>query len=292
MIGIVPSSNRTFEVDGLFDTRTKIEGHVYADPSDRRLYIFSDSLTRSGPETGYFPIWNGEDKYTSMFSNTKYLDTDVIMTGTSEMVSKLDSHLADKIRYRQRRSSNNDVLVPVINGSDNMFTQVIKGILLEKKLTLIDLIDLSGLPEKIILNYYTALTKIAFMRIERWEIWVNQIFRVKYSISVYRESQKLLTYSYPESKFDCGMICYNDIIDPKDDQFKRIVKVLMIKENISKQDLRSAEVNDYTVNNLLTTLSTNKPLSSQLFSRFMRISSLNYIVEVYDDGQKIFEYKE
>ena len=292
MIGIVPSSDRTFEVDGSFDIRNRIEGHIYADPIDNRLYLFSSSLVRSGPDSGYFPIWNGEDKHISMFSNMKYLHQDVIMTGTSELVAMLDDHLADKIRYRQRRSSNNDILTPVINSSDNMFTQVIKGILLTKQLTLVDLLDLSGLPERIISNYYTALTKIAFMRIERWEIWINQIFRLRYTITVYHDTHKLLTYHYPEDKFDCGNVCYNDIIDKQDDQFKRIVKILMVRENITKQDLRSAEVNDYTVNNLLTTLSTTKPLSSQLFSRFMRIASLNYTVEVYEKDQKIFDYKE
>ena len=66
----------------------------------------------------------------------------------------------------------------------------------------------------------------------------------------------------------------------------------MVMENIDKASLRSPEVDDYTINNMMTTLSGTKPLSAQLFSRFMRMARLMYTVDIMDAGTLVFQYKE
>ena len=276
----------------MFGSDNLTEGKLYVDPVDNRVYYFSTSLTRSCPMSGFFPVWNGKSKLVSKFSNEKYLDKDVIRTDVKDMVSRINSSVAKTIRYLHRRSTSTDTLKPVIGPGDNMFTQVIKGIILQKELTIVDLIDLSGLNEKVIGNYYSALTKIEFMRMERWVIWVSQIFHLRYVLTVYRGDKKLMSYSYPEDEYDTGPVSYANITGTTDDSFKKIVKILMIMENITKADLRSDEVNDYTINNMLTTLGTKKPLSAQLFSRFIRMANLGYTVEMIENDKVIFEYKE
>lgn len=159
---------------------------------------------------------------------------------------------------------------------------------------MVDLVDMSSpkLSQKVIENYYSALTKITFMRLDKWNIWINVILHVSYSIEVTKGSKKLLTYQYPSDTFDTGIVKYDNIVASEDDPFKKIIKILMVMENINKNSLRSEEVDDYTINNMLTTLNGKKALSAQLFSRFIRMANLSYTIKIYDNGTQIFEYKE
>ena len=224
----------------------------------------------------------------SKYSKEKYL-SDVIAWNVDKMISGIDADVANDIRYKQRISINGATLRPELGSSDNMFTQIIKSILYDKNMSIIDLIDISGLSENIIESYYSALTKIAFMRLERWNIWINQIFKLSYKLTIRNSNRNLLIYDYPNNIFDCGDE-YPDIINSKDDPFKKAVKIIIEKENITKESLRSEEHDDYTINNIMSTITTNKTLSAQLFSRFMKMANLNYIMEMYEDNKLIFTY--
>lgn len=293
MIGIIPSSSRTFEVYGTFESTNLVEGKLYIDPGTSRVYFYSSNETRSNPTTGFFPVWDGKNKYISQFSNDKYLK-DVIRTDVGLMCSNINESVAENIRNQHRRSDNSDVLRPQISDGDNMFTQCIKGILNKKEYTMIDLVDMSNpkLSEKVISNYYSALVKILFMRPDKWFIWLDIILHMNYNITVYKDEKKLLSYKHPENIFDTGIVKYDNIIKTKDDSFKKMIKILMIMENINKNTLRSEECDDYTINNMLTTLNGSKPISSQLFSRFTRMSGLNYEVHIYENETLVFEYRE
>lgn len=294
MIGIIPSTSKTFIVESIFGDKPFEEGKLYVDPKSKRVYMYSLIEKRSNPNTGYFPIWDGMQAYVSKFSNEKFLDRDVTNTDIKLLGSNINKNVAGNILYQQRRSNNISVLAPQLVDGDNMFTQCIKGILNGKKLTMIDLVDMSSpkLSEIVISNYYSALTKITFMRLDKWHIWIDVILHLRYSVIVYKDDKKLLSYDYPKDKFNTGIVKYDNIINTKDDPFKKIIKILMIMENINKNSLRSKEVDDYTINNMLTTLNSNKALSAQLFSRFTRMANLSYDVKVFDKNALIFEYHE
>ena len=293
MIGLIPSSNKTFEVYGNFESIDLIEGKLYEEPSTSRLFYYSLIETRSNPNTGFFPIWNGKSKYISKFSNVKYMK-DVILTDINLMSKNIDNSVAKNIIYQHKKSDNNKILNPKVSDEDNMFTQCIKGILNVKNYTLIDLIDLSHpkLSEEIIRGYYSALVKISFMRPDKWFIWLDNILHMKYIITIYKDTKKLLSYKYPENIFDTGIIKYDAIINTNDDSFKKIIKIIMLMENINKNNLRSDTCDDYTINNMMTTLHSNKPMSSQLFSRFIKITNLKYNIKIYENETLIFEYNE
>lgn len=294
MIGIIPSSNKTFEIFGDFNSNDLVEGKLYYHPDTKRLYFYSKKETRSNPNTGYFPVWDGKNVYSSQFSKEKYFDKDAVKIDLNSMCNSIDKDVANEVLYKQRRSDNDEILRPQLSDVDNMFTQCIKGVINAKELTIVDLVDMSSprLSQKVIENYYSALTKITFMRLDKWNIWVNVILHISYTIEVYKGSKKLLTYQYPQDKFDTGIVKYDNIIASEDDQFKKIIKIIMIMENINKSSLRSQEVDDYTINNMLTTLNGKKALSAQLFSRFIRMANLSYTIKLYDSGKEIFEYKE
>lgn len=294
MIGIIPSASKTFIVEGMFDDKQFEEGKLYVDPKTKRVYMYSTIHKRSNPSTGYFPIWDGKESHVSKFSNEKYLDKDVTNTDILSLGANINKNVAGNILYNQRRCDNDDILEPQIADGDNMFTQCIKGILNIKKLSIIDLVDMSSpkLTEKVITNYYSALTKITFMRLDKWNIWIDVILHLRYTIIVYKDGKKLLSYNYPKNTFDTGIVKYDNIIKTKDDPYKKIIKILMIMENINKNSLRSKEVDDYTINNMLTTLNSNKALSAQLFSRFIRMANLSYDVKIFDKNDLLFEYHE
>jgi hypothetical protein len=292
VIGIIPSKNRTFEVDGTFESKNPVEGKLYVDPVDGRIYFYSTTLTRSNPDTGFFPVWNGSERFISKFSNERYLDRDVIRTDLERMSGSINREVAENVRYRLRRSDNEDILEPPIRDTDNMFTQIVKGIITQKRLTLVDLVDMSGMKKTLIENYYSSLNKISLMRRDRWELWISSIFKLTYYIIVYKNGTEILRYDYPSNKIDTGIVEYDASIGDTEDPLKRIVKTIMIRENISKATMRSDEVDDYTINNLLTTISSKKPLSAQLFSRFMRITALSFTVTVCENGNEIFKYRE
>lgn len=294
VIAIIPSATKTFQVFGDFNSSDLVEGKLYYHPETKRLYFYSLVETRSNPNTGYFPVWNGKDIYSSSFSKDKYFDKDVVHVDIDQICASINKEVADDILYKQRRSDNDEILRPSLSDGDNMFTQCIKGIINNKELTMVDLVDMSSpkLSQKVIENYYSALTKITFMRLDKWNIWINVILHVSYSIEVYKGDRKLLTYVYPDDKFDTGIVKYDDIVASEGDPFKKIIKILMVMENINKNSLRSQEVDDYTINNMITTINGKKSLSAQLFSRFIRMANLSYVIRIYDDGKEIFEYRE
>lgn len=294
MIGIIPSIDKTYEIEGDFNTTNLVEGKLYFDPTTNRLYYYSLTCKRSSSDTGFFPIWNGKDKFVSAFSNEKYFPKDIISMNIDSMSSSINKDTADKVLYNRRRVDNDEILRPQISDGDNMFTQCIKGVINAKKLTMIDLVDMSSprLTQKQIENYYSALTKITFMRIDKWDIWVNVILHLSYQINVMKNDKILVSYTYPSNVFDTGIVKYDNITNSNDDPYKKIIKILMIMENITKNDLKSDDIDDYTINNMMTTLNGHKALSAQLFSRFIRMAGLSYQVIVYDKGQQIFEFKE
>lgn len=293
MIGIIPSSSKTFEVLGDFKCDKLVEGKLYYD-TDGRVYYYSTIENRPNPRTGFFPIWDGKTKYVSKFANEKYFNKDVIKIDMLTLNSSINKAVAEDVINKRRRCDNDEVLEPLIADGDNMFTQCIKGTISAKKLTMIDLVDMTNpkLEQKVVENFYSALTKITFMRYDKWNIWVDCILHLTYRIDVYKGDKKVITYLYPD-KFDTGIVKYDNIIKSKDDQFKKIVKILMIMEGITKSTLKTSDVDDYTINNMMTTLNGSKPLSAQLFSRFIRMAGLTYTVTIFDNrGEEVFVYKE
>lgn len=293
MLGIIPSSKTSYEVYGKIDDDNLIEGKLYYD-NNERLYYYSLTEKRSNPKTGFFPIWDGKKFYISKFSNNKYL-SDVIKTDIQSMSNRIDKNMANLINYKhQIYDTNIKILQPRINNTDNMFTQCIKGVLFNKKITIIDLFNIAGpkLDKSIIENYYNTLNKISFMRYDKWCVWINDILHLKYKIIIYKSNKKVLEYYYPSNKFDTGLIDYNKAVNKFDDPLTQIVKLLMIMFNIDKSLLRKGCNDDYTVNNLLTSINSNKPLSSQLFSRFISISGFSYTLQLFENDKMIFEFNE
>lgn len=289
MIGVIPSSNKTYEIIGDFNSKELIEGKLYYDQKDKRLYMYSSSAKRSNPSTGYFPVWDGKNKYISNFSNTKYFDKDSISMDVSAMSKSIDSDKAKNILYQQRLINNSDKLQPSISIEDNMFTQCIKGTICAMNLTIIDLYDMASgfLSEKQIDNYYSSLIKITFMRLEKWNNWLNIILHVYYTVDIIKKGKTIIKFNSKTNKFNTGIVKYDDIIKSDDDAFKKIVKLIMVMENINKTNLKSDEIDDYTINNMMTTLNSDKPLSAQLFSRFISMTDLSYIVKIYDKKDKL-----
>lgn len=297
MIGIIPSATHTFEVFGKLSDDNFVNGKLYYDEKDYRLYMYSDNIKRSNPSTGYFPIWDGKNKFITKFSNEKYFDKDAIKTDISGMASTIDKETANIVLYKQRVSDNDSILAPAISDEDNMFTQCIKGTITVKNLTIVDLSDMAypHLNPKQVANYYSALTKIAFMRIDKWLVWLDIILHIHYDLRIFKNEKQIILYNYKTNEFDTGIIKYNSIVNSKSmDPFKKIIKILMIMENISKTSLHTDDVDDYTINNMITTINGSKPLSAQLFSRFIRMANLNYSIRIYDnaDNKMIFEYHE
>lgn len=294
-IGIIPSTTKTFEVFGDFNSTDLVEGGLYYDPKDERVYMYSKIETRPSPKSGFFPIWNGKSKYSSSFANEKYFSKDVIKLDMTSICNHVTKELADEILYKQRRSTNSEILNPIISDGDNMFTQCIKGSINTLKISMIDLIDMTQprLDDKMIENYYNALNKITFMRLDKWYIWVDTILHLKYTLNIYNGDKTVITYKYPERSFEINGVDCKEILDSPDDDFKKLVKICMKTENITKAKLADSDVDDYTINNMMTTITGTKALSAQLFSRFIRMADLSYDITIYDkDNKQLFEYKE
>ena len=295
IVGVIPSGSKTYEVYGDFNEPTPIEGKLYYDPANSRLYYYSLKENRSNPNTGYFPIWDGKHLYVTIHSAAKYFDRDAIKVDFNSISNTINGDVASEIRYKQRRATADDILKPTIQDGDNAFTQCVKGVISALNITMIDLVDMTNprMDQKILEGYYNALSKITFMRIDKWDIWVNVILHIRYTINIYKDGKRIVQYNYPNNTFETGIVKYNDIINTKEDSLKKIVKILMVMCNITKRVLLSTGVDDYTVNNMMTTINSNKPLSAQLFSRFIRLSDLSYDIQIYDSSKKfLFEYKE
>ena len=294
MIGIIPGNTKTYEVNGSFNDDNLVEGKLYYDPTDERLYYYSSSETRSNPENGYFPIWNGKSKFVSKFSNQKYL-SDIVKLDIDNMCDSIDSDTADTVRYNHRRSDYQELLKPEIYNEDNFFTQIIKGVICKLDMTMIDLYD-GGVPkltEEQIESMYSSLSKITLMRMDKWLIWMNSILHKSFSFAVYDKSKLIVSYRYPENKFSVDDPRCDEIIKSNDDFLKKLIKITMIVMDVNKNQLRSDTTDEYTINNLMTSLNGDKPLSAQLFSRFMDMAHYQYVIAVYnDDGSVLFEFKD
>lgn len=294
MIGILPSYDKTFEVMGDMNSNELIEGKLYYD-NDNKLYYYSTKLTRPNTDSGYLPIWNGSKVFTNENVKYKTLD-DIINLSLKDMSNNINKDIADDIIYRRRLADNASILSPTVNSNDNVFTQCIKSIISSMNITMVDLADMCypKLNENVLKNYYSSLTKISFMRLDKWYIWVNIILHLSYDVIVFKDNKEIIKYSYPVNKFNFDdMKSYKNIINSKDDAFKKIIKILMIKENIDKIDLKEDSPDDYMVNNLMTTLfDDNKSISGQLFSRFMNMTNLHYHINLYDKYKKpVFSFK-
>lgn len=288
MIGIIPGQTKTFTIMGDFNSSELVEGSLYFDPKDKRLYYYSTTETRSNPENGFFPIWDGKNKILSNFSNEKYFD-DSLKVDIASMANAINQKTAATLRYNQRRTDNqNTTLSPMIINEDNMFTQTIKGTISAMNITMVDLIDMATpkLNQNIVESYYNSLSKITLMRMDKWLVWMDAILHTGFVISVYRDTKLLVTYRYPEDVYETGIIKYDSITNLEIDFLKKIIKIVMVMENITKAKLRSEMTDEYTINNLMTSLNGNKPLSAQLFSRFMRMAQLTYTVSIIDRNKK------
>lgn len=293
LVGIIPSATKTFEVFGDFNEHNLVEGKLYWEPSSKRIFYYSLIEKRSSSASGYFPIWDGVNTYVNSHSKDKYLDNDVIMCDINTIGKSVTKDIADSVIYNQRKVDNDSILKPMITDGDNMFTQCIKGVISSLNVTMIDLVDMTSpkLTQKQVENYYSALNKITFMRLDKWNIWVNNILHLTYRMDIIMNNKPVIVFNYPLGTFDIDN-GYEDIINGKDDPYKKIVKSLMKMKNITKSDLKTDDVDDYTINNMMTTLNGPKPLSAQLFSRFIRMIGLTYKVTIFKDSKQIFEFKE
>ena len=293
MIGTIPSGNKTFEVYGDTSCDNPIEGKLYYDNTDKRLYLYSTIVTRSNPDMGFFPIWNGKKFIITRYSNKKYL-TDATTSNINELSMNIDTNTANKVLYNLKRCEDNTILKPSITDEDNFFTQCIKSLINQMNLTMVDLLEMSSpiMNQKKMDAYYSSLCKISFMRMDKWHIWIGSIFHMSYTIDVYKKKKRMISYKYPDDVFDTGVVKYNNIIKSKDDPFKKMIKILMIMDNINKNDLKSDIVDDYTVNNMITTINGKNPLSAQLFSRYIHMTKLSFTLKIYDKGKVVFTYKE
>lgn len=293
MIGTIPSGNKTFEVYGDTSCDNPIEGKLYYDNTDKRLYLYSTIATRSNPDMGFFPIWNGKKFIITRYSNKKYL-TDATTSNINELSMNIDTNTANKVLYNLKRCEDNTILKPSITDEDNFFTQCIKSLINQMNITMVDLLEMSSpiMNQKKMDAYYSSLCKISFMRMDKWHIWIGSIFHMSYTIDVYKKKKRMISYKYPDDVFDTGVVKYNNIIKSKDDPFKKMIKILMIMDNINKNDLKSDIVDDYTVNNMITTINGKNPLSAQLFSRYIHMTKLSFTLKIYDKGKVVFTYKE
>lgn len=292
MIGIIPGIHKTFIVDDYF-CETPTEGNLYVDPDSKRVFMYSKVFKRSSAENGFFPVWDGQKKIITPFSNNKTLEN-VIDFDIAKLSSKIDSEKAEQILIEQRKHNSGVLLEPVITNDDNLFTKCIKGTILNLKLSFDDLIEMSypKLNEKMLNIYYSSLNKTAFMRLNKWHVWVTTILSVGYRITVFdRENSVLVSYEFPSGVIagvNEKLIKSTNCSDP----LKQIVKILILLLNISKEQFKTDAVDEYTINNLFTVIGNNKPMSGQIFSRFIILSDLMYQIEVIKDGEVIYSFKE
>ena len=289
MIGVIPSGKKTFIIEGYLSDASFVEGSLYVDPQDDRIYLYSTTTTRSSASDGYFPIWDGKQKIISSLSNCLYYGKDSIIATMSKEIS---SKKADGIRRRQKRSISGGPITFPITNEDNIFTQCIKRILLEREYTLEDLVEQSRpkLSEKIVTNYCAALSKITFMRLDKWHIWLHTILHLSYDVTVYDGKDQICYYREPDI-FD-PVKGYEDILHKKMDPLKKLIRIAMRQLNIEKSDLRSDDVDEYTINNMMTIIMGTKSVSAQLFSRFMRMAQLSFTLKIYDEDKVILTYTE
>jgi len=293
MVGITIDANgETYIVSGSFDSGYYIEGNLYYHPETKQLFYYSKTEKRSNPTTGFYPIWDGENTYVTKYSIKEYYPKDVMKIDTTDLVKDLSASKAHEIVQQQQRSMSAGPLSFQITDEDNFFTQCIKEILNQKEYTLVDLIQMTkpSLSEKVLSNYCNALSKISFMRLDKWHIWLHNILHLSYGVTIYHDDRKIISFKEPNEFEVVGP--YDKILKSKMDPFKKLIKVTMLEECIDKSDLRGDGIDEYTINNMMTILTGTKPVSAQLFSRFIRMAGLSFQMDVYEKDQIILTYRE
>ena len=293
MVGITIDANgETYIVSGSFDSGYYIEGNVYYHPDTKRLFYYSKTERRSNPKTGFYPIWDGENLYITQHSVEEYYPSDVMSINTTDLVKKLSASKAQEIIHQQQRSMSGGQLSFQITDEDNFFTQCIKEILNKKGYTIVDLVQQTNPPlsEKIISNYCGALSKISFMRLDKWHIWLHNILHLSYGVTIYNDDRQIISYREPDL-FEITAP-YEKILKSKMDPFKKLIRITMLEECINKSDLRGDGIDEYTINNMMTILTGTKPVSAQLFSRFIRMAGLSFELNVYEKDACILTYRE
>lgn len=290
MLGIFPGKKQTFIVSDYFNDHME-EGKYYADPKTKFVYLYSTIMKRSTPSYGYFPIYDGKNKIQSTHSKMIHVNQLVPMD-VNQLIQSIDSETAKRIKYDIEVKDYDADLTPSISDEDNVFTQCIKGILIKGKYNLLDLQNLSKpkLDMEKISSYYHSLNKISFMRLSKFEIWLNVIFHMTYRVDIFKSDQCILSYDDKRKKFHPSE--YLSIERSESDPFKKMANILIQMDHITKERLREGGDNDYTINNMLTTIYGEKPISAQLFSRFIRMSGLGFLLQILDKEDVIFSYRE
>lgn len=292
MIGIIPGVNKTFVVSGYF-CENPVQGQLYVDPESKRVFIYSTTETRSCVHNGFFPVWNGKQKIITNFSNYKTVD-DIINTDIKTLSQSISKEVAENVLLEQKKHNSGNALDPVITNDDNFFTKCIKGVILNQKLSFNDLVEQSSsnINEKTIMIYYSSLIKTAFMRLDKWFTWVTSILHLNYKISVFDDLQNnLVTFEFPSKEFTCQDKNLLTKITDSDD-LKRTIKLLIALKGIVKDQFKDESIDEYTINNMFTIINGNKPMSAQIFSRFIDLADLYFIIEIFQDGELIYSLKE
>lgn len=291
MIGIIPGTNKTFVVSGYFCS-DPIEGQLYVDPQSKRVFVYSKVQTRSCVDNGFFPVWDGQKKIITGFSNFKTLD-DVLKFDLESLGKSIDEETAENVILEQKKHNSGNALDPVITNDDNFFTKCIKGVILTKKLSFNDLVENSsaGVGEKFVNIYYSSLVKTAFMRLDKWYNWVTAILHLDYKITVFEDNKELISYQFLSNEFKTEFTEVLSKIETKD-PLKKLVKFIIKLKNIVKEQFKGEEIDEYTINNMFTIINGSKPMSAQIFSRFINLAELDFVIEMKEDGQTIFSVKE
>lgn len=292
MIGIIPGTNKTFIVSDYF-CPNPVEGQLYIDPQSNRIFVYSKTQTRSCVENGFFPVWNGQNKIITNFSNNKTIK-DIINIDLSFLGNSIDEIVAENVIIEQKKHNSGNALDPVITNDDNFFTKCIKGVILNKKLSFNDLVENSSvnINEKMINIYYSSLTKTAFMRLDKWYNWITAILHLDYKITVFDENNdELISYQFLSNKFSTK---YSEILNQIEnkDPLKRIVKFIIKLKNIVKDQFKNDEIDEYTINNMFTIINGSKPMSAQIFSRFMTLTELEFEIQLIENNEIIFSTRE
>lgn len=288
MLGVIPGINKTYVIEDYF-CDNPIEGKLYIDPVDDRVYMYSTKEHRSNPSTGFFPLWNGKDKIISRFSNNRS-SKELIKIDLSLLSKSITKDTADIIRSKIINVDDKSCLEPQILNEDNIFTQCIKGVIINQKLSLTDITNITDkFDEKTIQIFYTSLIKITFMRLEKWYAWVNDILKLTYDVTIYKDDKEVLKYHHPSGEFE---LTDDPLIYSIDDGFKKIIKILINKFQINKDVMRNEDTDEYTINNMWAIILRPKKLSGQIFSRFIKLAGLSCRIDMKKDEEIIFTYKE
>ena len=301
MESIVICKNNTFPVEGTFSDHMEV-GKLYVDPKSKRIYCFDPINQIVGDKSKYFPIYNGKQFFDSIRSYKKY-ESDIVSTNVQNMANSISEQDKVDMEYRSKAVLYGDILEPEISDSDNIYSQCIKGVLQRKKYNLLDLSMMSKPKLSIdeISNLYQSLHKIAFMREKKFMIWIHQILHMEYRVICFDADgvKKLIlydskdnTYEFIDTKdiYEANKKEYESIQKKSWDPLKKIINMIIQLKNYKKSDFNKKTESSYTINNMMTTIFSDKSVSAQIFSRFMRIINLPFEFVIYDDHGIVFTY--